>query len=162
MQKTKLNTLFLVVTFSIIFGSVSCNAQKHDTKVIGENQRDAPVITMDFETLKDKWEAVLLHGGVEMNISEVEIVQNRDGSYLLMSSNSDNTIFACISLVLIGDEFHEQLIDTDAQVGGGLTVSCSGCALGCHPEIIGGKGYCTPLCTNCTKTETLTSGPVLD
>lgn len=157
MKKMNFKTLLLVILMPLIFNSFICDAQEHGRKVIGEIQNDKPVITLQRKILNGNWESALRVGGVEFNISEVEIVQNHDGSYLLMCSNSDHTIAACIALVLINNEFFEQLTDT----GGGLTVSCSGCALGCHPVIRDKKGYCEPLCGQCSKTETLTSGAIL-
>ena len=152
-----MKNLFIVLMFISLGITLSCSAQKHSSKEIGVLLHDAPEITMDHKVLTDKWESVLRSGGVEIDITEVEIVQNRDGSYLLMGTNSEHSIFSCLEVLLVDSKFYEALSDE----GSGLTVSCSGCALGCHPEIINGKGYCTPLCTGCSKTETLTSGGVL-
>ncbi|MCF8368362.1 MAG: hypothetical protein K9G76_04910 [Bacteroidales bacterium] len=157
MKKIKIKSIIQTTVVILMLVSYSCIAQKHGNTLIGEIENDVPVITMDSKILKAKWEAILNEGGSEMNISEVEIVESRDGTYLLMCSNSDNSISACIALVLIDNEFYEQLTEE----GGGLTVSCSGCALGCHPTIVNGKGYCEPLCTPCSKTETLASGGIM-
>jgi hypothetical protein len=131
---------------------------KPGSVIIGELIEERPEITIDFDRLTASWEKVLSEGGVRMNFTDVGIVLDRSGNYLLMEINYNRTIEAYIPLVLVDGFFYEQLTGQ----GAGLTVSCSGCATGCHPEIVNGKGYCWPFCTVCSKTETLTSGGVVD
>jgi len=153
----KMRFLMAIATICLLAGATSF-AQNRGSVIIGEMIEERPEITIDFDRLTASWEKVLSEGGVRMNFTDVGIVLDRSDNYLLMGINYNRTIEACIPLVLVDGFFYEQL---NGQ-GAGLTVSCSGCATGCHPEIVNGKGYCWPLCTGCSKTETLTSGGVVD
>lgn len=148
----------MVIATICLFAGFAGFAQNRGSVIIGEMIEERPEITIDFDRLTASWEEVLSEGGVRMNFTDVGIVINRSENYLLMGINYHRTIEACIPLVLVDGFFYEQLTEQ----GAGLTVSCSGCALGCHPEIVNGKGYCMPLCTGCSKTETLTTGGVVD
>lgn len=154
MKKMK---IFMVIITILLLNCVSSIAQNHGRVIIGEMINDSPEITIDFDRLALSWEGVLDQGGVEINFTNFEIVEDESNNYFIIGTNHNNSIEACIALILDHDKFYEQLTDE----GGGLTVTCKGCMTGCHPEIKNGKGYCLPFCTGCEKTETLTTGGVV-
>jgi hypothetical protein len=155
----KTTNLFYVpmIILSSILVSFTPNVNEHGNAVIGTMVDGVPKITMEESLMKSNWEAALSLGGLEVNLALFQIVQTGDNTYLLMSANEERDIVVCISLVLDNDVFYEELFAS----GRGLTVACSGCAIGCQPEIIAGKGSCLNFCTTCTKTSTLTQGAIL-
>lgn len=156
MKTTKLFCLIIIILSSIL---VSFTPNAHGDAIIGIMENGFPTITLEESLMKSNWEAALSEGGVEVDLASFQIVQTEDNAYLLMSTDEEGDIEVCISLVLDNEVFYEELFGSSNSSG--LTVSCSGCALGCHPLIKDGKGYCLPLCTPCTKSETLTQGAIL-
>ena len=138
--------------------SVSVNAQTHFSAVIGTMVDGVPTITYDLTSLKQQWQSVLdEESSVQVVFENVSIVDN--GSYFVLAgSNEDNSIKSVIELVVVGNTFYEMSID-----GGGRTISCSGCNVGCHPQKIHGLWECLPSCglNQCTKTETVTTSKAI-
>ena len=77
---------------------------------------------------------------------------------MLLGKNNDNYRQAGISLVLDKDELYEESYYFEEPMSN--TVTCTGCATGCHPSMKNKKGICWPPCDPCTKTETLQAGPI--
>ncbi len=94
-----------------------------------------------------------------MKFNTIDIM-NDSGNYLLTGSNSSNSRVAAISLLLIDNNFYEEIFHFDDPTTRGLTVVCNGCASGCYPKIRNGVGYCEPYCIECKKREILTSSAI--
>lgn len=72
--------------------------------------------------------------------------------YLLLASNSDNSLKIATELTLQGDDFYGNVDNS---------VTCYGCSVGCQPvRTQAGYFNCVPDCDNngCSKAETATSG----
>ncbi|MCK6692554.1 MAG: hypothetical protein L6Q97_10680 [Thermoanaerobaculia bacterium] len=138
--------------------SVYVNAQAHFSAVIGTMSDGVPTITYDLTSLKQQWQSVLdAESSVQVVFTNVSIKD--EGSYfVLVGFNEDDSTKAVIELVLEGNSFYELSID-----GGGRTVSCSGCNVGCHPKKAAGEWQCLPSCgyNECTKTETITTSKAI-
>jgi len=157
-MKTTKSFYVTMIILSSILVSFTPNVNNHGNAVIGIVVDGIPTITMEESLMKMNWEAALSLGGVEVDLALFQIVQTGDNTYLLMSANEERDILVCISIVLDNDVFYEELFNSGIN---GLTVACSGCALGCEPQIIDGRGSCFPICDPCTKTSTLTQGAIL-
>ena len=152
----------LALAFLPLKETASNKLVSHGETVIAEDQNGDIVIVMNETTLANKWEVAVANGGESIDFDAFEIAYDGlNEQYLLLGNDASNEKKAAIPLVKIENDFYEEL----TQAGAGRSVVCKGCVLACHPLIVGGLGYCNPDCISpntCTKTETLTSGSILD
>ena len=137
--------------------SFTLSQGNHGDTVVGENMDGNPTIVLTNAFIKTHWENVINEEGEEIELNLFEIVETESGDYLLLGSNTEKTLAACISLILENGKYYEQLFNNSAN---GLSVTCTGCMVGCNPSIVNGKGLCSPFCSGCNKSETLTSGGI--
>jgi hypothetical protein len=159
-----LQMVFIIgLAFAFSFCSFSSSESDHFDTVIGEIQEGNPVITLDESIITGSWEAVLAIGGVEVDLSELAIVEMETDVYYLIASDSGDTIRCAVSLVLDGDDLYEQ-----KHSGNGISAVCSTdntCYETdmCQPVVRDGKGYCEPWCEPCERTVSLRAGePIID
>lgn len=153
--------LFLVCGLAlatVILVAFSYKTNSPSETVIGTYEGTTYTITYSLDDMKSQWETALQNGGITADLSGFEIIYNaEDEQYMVIATDEGQNLKTAIPLEDAGDgNLIEQL-----RAGGGLTVTCSGCELACHPKIIDMEGYCSPSCSGsqtCTKTETLTIG----
>lgn len=130
-----------------------------DPPVIGTIDGDIYTITYDLELMKSQWESILATGGVSANLSDFQIIFDSENSVYLLRANDVNADLKCaVTLEDSGSGNLTELLTS----GGGLTVTCTGCAYACDPKIVGERSYCSPPCDaddpkGCTKSSTLSA-----
>ncbi len=140
--------------------SKTTSAREHGAKVVAHQNAHQIMFDMNLDNIRKQWNNAIELGDAEkMEFNTIDI-KNDSGNYLLTGSNSSNSRVAAISLLLIDNNFYEEIFHFDDPTTRGLTVVCNGCASGCYPKIRNGVGYCEPYCIECKKREILTSSAI--
>jgi hypothetical protein len=162
------NSKIIMAIFCIALAFVYACTVDEDTKapetaaavieVIGV-QENGDFHLNDQEGLRAKWEKTLLEQGYDVTLKRFDFVNTDiDGSgkssLILMASNEDGTVKIATKITLEESDTNvRRLIG-----GGGGTVTCTGCTVGCSPKDHAEYGWtCTPCVTSgtCTKSESV-------
>ena len=143
---------------TVMFGLVG-NAQ--NLVKVGEIKDGVFIITEDINGIKVEWDKILQEQKIVGEFSnyviesDVDVELNNEIYYYLLANSKDNILKAARLLKLDKGNFY--LDSNPDSFMFGVTVTCSGCAFGCHPKRGRGFWYCTPDCgSDCTKSETIT------
>ncbi len=137
--------LLFVSIFVLLISETTC--QEQGNIIIGRLESGEPVITLSESKIKTDWESLLGDEDINVDFSEFGIA-DMGTYYLLIGIDETNGIEAAIELVLVSNQFYE-----DLDSGNGHTVTCKGCAWACHPKKQGENWICHPNCDPCEKTE---------
>jgi hypothetical protein len=142
----------IVLAGILLLSSNPVFSQKHFDQKLGEIQNDSYIITCNQDKLLHELEElVFANAHLQVRFDKLSIEQG-EGYYYLLATDTDKHIKTARELVLIKGEFYENMSDE----GGSITLTCSGCSVGCNPYKLNGNWVCYPDCTSgCTKTITI-------
>jgi len=152
MKKFAIKNFIFFISVILISCISSKSIRAQDRVVIGEIRNGRPIITMDLELVKYNLEYFLKKNKIEENLTSFEIISEGE-FYGLYAINFETTFKIFIELELENNKFYQSMSAGNST----FTVSCSGCALGCHVKWKANQWVCWPLCDPCTKTETVTT-----
>ena len=150
-----MKTLFLSIQFLFVtlFISQTVFSQRHFDRVVGKMIEESPTITCNRDSLLnyfDEFVKSTVH--IDVRFDNVSIEQGEDYFYLFVVDN-DTKVKSAYELVLDQNNFYQIMTPE----GGGSTVTCTGCAVGCNPKkLASGEWACWPTCSPATCTKSVT------
>lgn len=140
---------------TLCFSFAGISQGSHFNTKIGTVTNTGTTLTMSPTLVFSKMEAHLAANNVMVNLSKYSFTHVSGSVYNLVVQNQNESISIALELILDDGNLYEARIS-----GSGHTVTCSGCRVGCHPQIYEGVGSCTACLVDetCTKTESVSTG----